>query len=130
MIQIIEQSGLVVTNFEEKWKKEGKISVGYLSAAAKNNRNIGIRLIEHFLEEFPYTDVNWLITGKHVSGNTEKNITNDGKPALSKDEELLQVYRDHYIQSKALISELQEKIQGLEKRLGEDKKNKARPAHN
>ena len=66
MIQIIEQSGLVVTNFEEKWKKEGKISVGYLSAAAKNNRNIGIRLIEHFLEEFPYTDVNWLITGKHV----------------------------------------------------------------
>lgn len=74
MIQVIERKGLVLTNFEEKWKNEGKISVGYLSSAAKSNRNIGIKLIEYFIEEFPEVDVNWLLTGKYLSRNTgEKN---------------------------------------------------------
>lgn len=71
---MIEGKGLVLTNFEEKWKNEGKISVGYLSSAAKSNRNIGIKLIEYFIEEFPETDINWLLTGKYLSRNTgEKN---------------------------------------------------------
>jgi hypothetical protein len=80
MIKVIEEKGLIVTNFEEKWKQEGKISVGYLSSAAKSNRNIGIKLIEYFLEEFPDTDVVWLLTGKRLSINTDENHTPMPKP--------------------------------------------------
>jgi hypothetical protein len=79
MIQVIEGKGLILTQFEEKWKEEKKITVGYLARSAKENRSIGIKLIEHFLDEFPDTDVHWLITGKHLSINTDGNSTPVGK---------------------------------------------------
>lgn len=92
MIQIIESKGLVLTKFEEKWREEGKISVGYLARAAKQKTNIGINLIDNFLQEFPDTDVQWLITGVLPRNEKPKKhtaATKDDEAAVSEDRKLL-----------------------------------------
>lgn len=88
---------------------------------------MGLDVLEKILSKYP--DIKMELVG-YLSGNTDKNITDGVKPAISKDEELLQVYRDNVAMLKNELKEAKEKIQLLEKQLGDDKKKKARPAHN
>lgn len=71
MVGILEKRGLTVG----KWEAENKISNGYLRRSAKEGTNIGLDVIENFLDSFPEVDVNWLITGKELGINTDKKHT-------------------------------------------------------
>jgi hypothetical protein len=75
MVEIIEGAGMSVAKWEQDAaEKEVKVSGGYLRKAAKNNTNIGIDLVDYFLEQFPDVNVEWLITGRGLRRNTDKKV--------------------------------------------------------
>lgn len=76
MIEVIEKNLVSVASFEKKAADSGlKVSGGYLRKAAKNQTNIGVDLIDYFLGVYQDVDAHWLLTGKKISGNTDKNNT-------------------------------------------------------
>jgi transcriptional regulator with XRE-family HTH domain len=83
--------------------------------------------LEHIFSIYPILGVQ---VGDYLRGNTDKKLTNDGKAALSKDEELLQSFRDNVALLKLRVKELEEKNQILEKERGKHTKSKAGSANN
>lgn len=84
MVKVIEDTKNSVRSFETKAANQGvKVSGGYLRKAAKNNTNIGIDIIDYFLDQFPDINPAWLLKG---IGNV-KNHT-----SATKDD-----YKDKYL---------------------------------
>lgn len=62
MVKFLENRDITVG----KWEAENGISNGYLRRSAKNGVNIGLDLIENFLDKFPEVDIAWLIRGEEL----------------------------------------------------------------
>lgn len=58
--EFVLQSGLSYNKFEDSVNA----SRGGISGAIRNNRNIGVNIVENILQEYPDLNVEWLLTGK------------------------------------------------------------------
>lgn len=81
MVKIIEESKISVASFEEDGAKKGiKVSGGYLRKAAKNGTNIGIDLVDYFLDRYPEINPGWLLKGVGNIRMDEEKHTAATKP--------------------------------------------------
>jgi hypothetical protein len=81
ILKVLKDKGIKPTPFE----LSKDISRGYLKRAAESGTGIGSEIVEKILLEFSDIDSYWLITGKELSRNTDKNIQpqqNDSEAAV------------------------------------------------
>lgn len=76
ILEILKEKKIKPTPFED----EIDISRGYIKRAAENSTGLGSEIVEKILLKFPDINAFWLITGIHLSINTDENLTGEPKP--------------------------------------------------